>query len=45
MYRKLLWYSNKIFNLFGIIDSITDERLKPQIPTTPISTVDLTVIS
>ena len=26
-------YSNKIFNLFGIIASITDKRLKPQIDT------------
>ncbi len=32
MYRKLILYSNKIFNLFGIIASITDGRLKPQIP-------------
>jgi hypothetical protein len=36
MYRKLIAYSNKIFNLFSIIASITDERLKPQIPTVKI---------
>ncbi len=36
MYRKLIRYSNKIFNLFSIIASITDERLKPQIPTVKI---------
>ena len=31
-------YSNKIFNLFSIIASITDERLKPQIATVKIVT-------
>ena len=36
MYRKLIDYSNKIFNLFSIIASITDKRLKPQIPTVKI---------
>ena len=36
MYRKLLRYSNKIFNLFSIIATITDERLKPQIATVKI---------
>ena len=36
MYKKLIAYSNKIFNLFGIIASITDGRLKPQIPTVKI---------
>jgi len=36
LYRKLIGYSNKIFNLFGIIASITDKRLKPQIPTVKI---------
>jgi len=36
MHRKLIGYSNKIFNLFSIIASITDERLKPQIPTVKI---------
>jgi len=36
MYRKLIAYSNKIFNLFSIIASITDKRLKPQIPTVKI---------
>jgi len=36
MYRKLIAYSNKIFNLFSIIASITDGRLKPQIPTVKI---------
>ncbi len=37
MYRKLIAYSNKIFNLFSIIASITDKRLKPQIPTVKIT--------
>ncbi len=37
MYRKLIRYSNKIFNLFGIIASITDKRLKPQIATVKIT--------
>ena len=36
MYRKLIRYSNKIFNLFDSIASITDKRLKPQIPTVKI---------
>jgi len=36
MYKKLIRYSNKIFNLFSIIASITDERLKPQIDTVKI---------
>jgi len=36
MYKKLIAYSNKIFNLFSIIASITDERLKPQIDTVKI---------
>jgi len=36
MYGKLLRYSNKIFNLFSIIASITDGRLKPQIATVKI---------
>ena len=36
MYRKLIGYSNKIFNLFGLIASITDERIKPQIDTVKI---------
>ena len=36
MYRKLIRYSNKIFNLFSIIATITDERLKPQIATVKI---------
>jgi len=38
MYRKLIRYSNKIFNLFNIIVSITDKRLKPQIATVKITT-------
>ncbi len=38
MYRKLIRYSNKIFNLFSIIASITDKRLKPQIDTVKIVT-------
>ncbi|GAG92903.1 unnamed protein product, partial [marine sediment metagenome] len=37
MYRKLLRYSNKIFNLFSIIATITDERLKPRIATVKIT--------
>ena len=36
MFKKLIAYSNKIFNLFSIIASITDGRLKPQIPTVKI---------
>ena len=36
MYKKLIAYSNKIFNLFSAIASITDERLKPQIATVKI---------
>ena len=36
MYKKLLLYSDKIFNLFSLIASITDGRLKPQIPTVKI---------
>ena len=36
MFKKLIRYSNKIFNLFSIIASIADERLKPQIPTVKI---------
>jgi len=41
MYRKLIRYSNKIFNLWDIIASITDERLKPQISTINIVTAIL----
>jgi len=41
MYRKLIRYSNKIFNLFDIIASITDKRLKPQIPTVKITSAIL----
>ena len=41
MYRKLIRYSNKIFNLWDIIASITDERLKPQISTVKIVTAIL----
>ena len=37
MYRKLIRYSNKIFKLFSIIASITDERIKPQILTVKIT--------
>lgn len=37
MYRKLIRYSNKIFNLFSTIASITDKRLKPQIATVKIT--------
>ncbi len=36
MYKKLIRYSDKIFDLFGLIASITDERIKPQIPTVKI---------
>ena len=43
MYRKLMRYSNKIFNLWDIIASITDERLKPQIATVKI-TAAITVV-
>jgi len=36
LYRKLIRYSNKIFDLFTIIASVTDKRAKPQIPTVKI---------
>jgi len=36
LFRKLIRYSNKIFDLFTIIASITDERIKAQIPTMKI---------
>ncbi len=36
MFKRLIKYSNKIFNLFNIIDAITDQRIKPQIPTVKI---------
>lgn len=36
MFRKLIRYSNKIFYLFTIIASVTDERIKAQIPTVKI---------
>ncbi len=36
MFRKLIRYSNKIFDLFTIIASVTDERIKAQIPTVKI---------
>jgi len=36
LFRKLIRYSNKIFDLFTIIASITDERIKAQIPTVKI---------
>ena len=36
MFKKLIRYSNKIFDLFTIIASIADERIKAQIPTVKI---------
>ena len=36
MFRKLIRYSNKIFDLFTIIVSVTDKRIKAQIPTAEI---------
>jgi len=36
LFKRLIKYSNKIFNLFSIIDTITDQRIKPQIPTVKI---------
>jgi len=36
MFKKLIRYSNKIFDLFTAIASITDERTKAQIPTVKI---------
>jgi hypothetical protein len=36
MFKKLIRYSNKIFNLFTIVALITDERIKAQIPTVKI---------
>ncbi len=36
MFKKLIRYSNKIFDLFTIIASVTDERIKAQIPTVKI---------
>lgn len=38
MFKKLIRYSNKIFDLFSAIASITDQRIKPQIPTVKIIT-------
>ena len=38
MFKKLIDYSNKIFDLFTIIALITDGRIKPQIPTVKIIT-------
>jgi hypothetical protein len=36
MFKKLIRYSNKIFDLFTIVALITDKRVKPQIPNTKI---------
>lgn len=36
MFKRLIRYSNKIFDLFTIIASITDQRIKAQIPTVKI---------
>jgi len=36
LFKKLIRYSNKIFDLFTIIASITDKRIKSQIPTVKI---------
>jgi len=36
MFKKLIRYSNKIFDLFTIIASVTDRRIKAQIPTVKI---------
>jgi len=33
MFKKLIDYSNKIFDLFTIVALITDGRIRPQIPT------------
>ena len=36
MFKKLIRYSNKIFDLFTAVASITDKRIKAQIPTVKI---------
>ncbi len=36
MFKKLIRYSNKIFDLFTAVASITDRRIKAQIPTVKI---------
>ena len=39
LFRKLIRYSNKIFDLFTAVASITDKRIKAQIPTVKIVAV------
>jgi len=38
MFKKLIDYSNKIFDLFSAVALIADRRIKPQIPTVKIIT-------
>ena len=44
MFKRILNYSNKYFNLFDLIDNITDSRAKPQIPAADISTSILSIL-
>lgn len=38
MFKKLIRYSDKIFDLFTTLASVTDKRIRPQIPTVKIIT-------
>ena len=44
MFKRILNYSNKYFNLFSLIDNISDARAKPQITTPDISTSILSIL-
>ena len=44
MFKRIISYSNKYFNLFDLIDDITDLGAKPQIPAADISTSILSIL-
>ena len=44
MFKRIISYSNKYFNLFNLIDDITDLRAKPQISTTDISSSIISIL-
>ena len=44
MFKRIISYSNKYFNLFGLIDGITDLRAKPQIRLSDISASILSLL-
>lgn len=44
MFKKIIKYSNKYFLLFKKLDAITDNRIKPQIPSNDIAASVLSLL-